>query len=61
MNACNPTCTEPIFDALVRTNQFSNVFSMCLNEETGGVLDLGEIDNKKFVGELQYTPITNHR
>jgi hypothetical protein len=61
MNSCNPTCTQTVFEGIVEQYSVPNVFSMCLNKFEGGVLDVGVIDPKKYVGEIQYTPITNKR
>ncbi len=61
MNSCNPTCTPTVFDAFSEAYNFPNLFGMCLNKWEGGVIDVGEVDNNKFTGELMYTPITNER
>eukprot|EP01127_Copromyxa_protea_P007480 TRINITY_DN17391_c0_g1_i1.p1 TRINITY_DN17391_c0_g1~~TRINITY_DN17391_c0_g1_i1.p1 ORF type:complete len:421 (+),score=75.07 TRINITY_DN17391_c0_g1_i1:28-1290(+) len=61
MNACNPTCTTPIFDHISRDHHIPNVFGMCITPSNGGSLDLGAIDHTKYTGELKYTPVTTQR
>jgi len=61
MNACNPTCTIPIFDHISRSYGIPNLFAMCLTGSNGGVLDLGAIDTKKYQGQIKYTAVTQKR
>jgi len=61
MNACNPTCTTPIYDDIVANYGLPNLFSMCLTLSNGGVMDLGLIDHSKYTGVIQYTPIETQR
>ena len=62
MNACNPSCTIPIFDDIVLQNPgLPNLFSICLTPENGGVLDLGLIDSKKYSSPLTYIPVIDER
>eukprot|EP01120_Amphizonella_sp_Union-15-10_P017161 TRINITY_DN9457_c0_g1_i1.p1 TRINITY_DN9457_c0_g1~~TRINITY_DN9457_c0_g1_i1.p1 ORF type:complete len:467 (+),score=70.91 TRINITY_DN9457_c0_g1_i1:52-1401(+) len=56
-NACNPTCSAPIFDRISKDLAIPNVFSYCLTLDNGGLLDLGFIDNEKYSGVLDWTPI----
>jgi len=56
-NACNPTCTVPIFDVIAAKGMAPNLFGMCLTPTSGGVLDLGFQDAKKYKGALQWVPI----
>jgi len=60
-NACNPSCTIPIFEDISRQISVPNLFGMCLTPSSGGILDLGFIDASKYTGVMSYVPITDHR
>ena len=61
MNSCNPTCTPVITDEITAQNSLPNYFGMCLTPSTGGVIDLGFIDSKKYTGNIVYTSIEMER
>jgi len=56
-NACNPSCTTPVFEDISEQRNIPNIVSMCLTPSNGGVLDLGFIDDSKYTGDLQWVPI----
>eukprot|EP00184_Porphyridium_aerugineum_P000467 CAMPEP_0184705960 /NCGR_PEP_ID=MMETSP0313-20130426/36097_1 /TAXON_ID=2792 /ORGANISM="Porphyridium aerugineum, Strain SAG 1380-2" /LENGTH=748 /DNA_ID=CAMNT_0027167451 /DNA_START=52 /DNA_END=2295 /DNA_ORIENTATION=+ len=59
--ACNPTCVEPVFDAMVREQVVeSDMFSVCITSDNGGVLILGGHDKNMLAGngQLQWAPMT---
>eukprot|EP01090_Pellita_catalonica_P001553 TRINITY_DN11312_c0_g1_i1.p1 TRINITY_DN11312_c0_g1~~TRINITY_DN11312_c0_g1_i1.p1 ORF type:complete len:385 (+),score=47.54 TRINITY_DN11312_c0_g1_i1:35-1156(+) len=60
-NACNPTCTTPVYQSLSKETGTPNIVGMCLTGTQGGVMDLGFIDDKKFSGELQWAPVRTKR
>jgi len=60
-NACNPTCVPPILDEYVGAGLTTNLFSICLNPSSGGVLDIGSINSARYTGSLQYAPMTLDR
>jgi len=61
MNACNPSCTTPIYDAIVQQYSLPDLYSICLTPSSGGSLDLGLIDSAKYSGKILYTPIETQR
>jgi hypothetical protein len=60
-NACNPSCTTPIYEDIANQTGTPNIFGMCLTGSSGGVMDLGFIDETRFSGSLQWVPVVNRR
>eukprot|EP00759_Apiculatamorpha_spiralis_P039366 PhF_6_TR38164/c0_g1_i1/m.57015 len=59
-NACNPTCQPTWMDSMVSQGVLApenDLYGMCLRPSSGGVLDVGFIDNSKFDGALFYSPV----
>lgn len=54
--ACNPSCVEPTFDAMVRHLKIDNVFSMCITG-TGGKLVLGGHDTTMAKSDPVWVPM----
>lgn len=48
------------FEALVKTDNIPNVFSMCLNITSGGVITLGGADPELYHGRIEYTPMLSN-
>jgi len=61
MNACNPTCVPSIWSSLVSQTKMDDIFGMCLNASSGGVVDLGFADAAKYFGNLQWVPVVQER
>eukprot|EP01089_Gocevia_fonbrunei_P003670 TRINITY_DN1362_c0_g1_i1.p1 TRINITY_DN1362_c0_g1~~TRINITY_DN1362_c0_g1_i1.p1 ORF type:complete len:433 (-),score=78.37 TRINITY_DN1362_c0_g1_i1:17-1315(-) len=60
-NACNPSCTTPVFEDIARQTNTPNIVGMCITGSEGGVMDLGFIDSTKYKGPLQYAPVITQR
>jgi len=56
-NACNPTCTYPIYDVIADEGLAPDLFSMCLTPLSGGILDLGHINHDRYKGTLRWVPV----
>ncbi|PXF42676.1 Cathepsin D [Gracilariopsis chorda] len=56
--ACNPSCFDPPFDALVKNRLVDDVFSICMTS-TGGKLMLGGYDHKVAKSEVRYVDMTH--
>jgi len=57
-NAVNPTYVPTLWKTMVDKGLITNnLFGLCLTAETGGVMDVGFIDSKKYTGELQYVDV----
>jgi len=54
--ACNPSCVEPTFDAMVRHLKIDDVFSMCITG-TGGKLVLGGHDTTMAKADPVWVPM----
>eukprot|EP00172_Hildenbrandia_rubra_P000837 Plantae.Rhodophyta-Hildenbrandia_rubra.ctg1476.p1 GENE.Plantae.Rhodophyta-Hildenbrandia_rubra.ctg1476~~Plantae.Rhodophyta-Hildenbrandia_rubra.ctg1476.p1 ORF type:complete len:485 (-),score=36.03 Plantae.Rhodophyta-Hildenbrandia_rubra.ctg1476:19-1473(-) len=56
--ACNPSCVDPPFDALVNTGRINNIFSICMTSNHGK-LTLGGIDNTTIhhSSTVNYAPL----
>lgn len=54
--ACNPSCVEPTFDAMVRHLNIDDVFSMCITG-TGGKLVLGGHDKTLATEDPVWVPM----
>lgn len=54
--ACNPSCVEPTFDAMVRHLKIDNIFSMCITG-TGGKLVLGGHDTTLAKADPVWVPM----
>lgn len=54
--ACNPSCFDPPFDALVNDGQVDNVFSICMTA-TGGKLMLGGFTPSVAKTPVKYVPL----
>lgn len=46
-NACNPSCTTPIYEDIANQLGTPNVFGMCLTGANGGVMDMGYLRTNK--------------
>lgn len=56
--ACNPSCFDPPFDALVTENLVNDVFSICMTS-TGGKLMLGGYDPRVSITSVNYVPLAH--
>lgn len=56
--ACNPSCFDPPFDALVKTGLVEDIFSICMTS-TGGKLMLGGFDKRVARSKVQYVKLTH--
>lgn len=56
--ACNPSCVDPPFDALVKQGSVDDVFSICMTA-SGGKLMLGGFDATVAKSEVEYVKM-NH-
>eukprot|EP01089_Gocevia_fonbrunei_P003671 TRINITY_DN1362_c0_g2_i1.p1 TRINITY_DN1362_c0_g2~~TRINITY_DN1362_c0_g2_i1.p1 ORF type:complete len:433 (-),score=68.23 TRINITY_DN1362_c0_g2_i1:918-2216(-) len=60
-NACNPSCTTPVFEDMANQTNMPNIVGMCITGTEGGVMDMGFIDSTKYKGDLQYAPVITQR
>lgn len=60
-NACNPSCTTPIYEDISKQLAVPNIVGMCLTGTQGGVMDLGFVDDSKYSGSLQWVPVVTKR
>mmetsp|Transcript_2411 Transcript_2411/g.2698 ORF Transcript_2411/g.2698 Transcript_2411/m.2698 type:complete len:372 (-) Transcript_2411:47-1162(-) len=60
-NACNPTCTTPIYDDISKSKGLPDLFGVCLTPSNGGRLDLGYSNTSRYTGEMLYTKVTMKR
>lgn len=56
--ACNPSCFDPPFDALVNAGLVHDVFSICMTS-TGGKLMLGGFDKSVARSRVQYVRLSH--
>lgn len=56
--ACNPSCFDPPFDALVNAGLVHDVFSICMTS-TGGKLMLGGFDKNVARSRVQYVRLSH--
>jgi len=60
-NSCNPTCLLPVDESVTNEYNLPSVLGVCITPTNGGFIDVGYVNNSRFSGQLQYTPITNQR